>query len=54
MMTRQLNRENKGGILLTQAVCIAACDTALQRAIDLYNAGSYRKSIDILKGQAQG
>ncbi len=54
MMTRPWNVENKRGILLTQVVCIAACDTALQRAIDLYNAGSYRKSIDIMKGQAQG
>ncbi len=61
MKTRPLNRENKRGILLTPVVCIVVCgtavagdrDTSLQRAIDLYDAGSYAQSIKIKKGQTQ-
>ncbi|MBE2288406.1 MAG: tetratricopeptide repeat protein [Chitinophagaceae bacterium] len=57
MKTRPLNRRIKRSILLILAVCIAVCgtavagnrDTALQRAIELYNAGSYTQSIEILK-----
>ena len=57
MKKTPLNRKNKRSILLTLAVCIAVYgtvvagdrDTALQRAIDLYNAGSYTQSIEILK-----